>query len=238
MNISDHVGSSEFRGEINRIIGNDRWIDADHPTVAPHSSDEISLLLKGYSGLVQVVGSGSGFFANATLGSDLLMISTERLNRTLSVLTANQTVAVDAGWSIRDVNDRLRDAGLTVPALIRFDTGTIGGRLASVSSKPEPKRSDGWIQSLLGLDVVLPNGDSVELGGHCIKDVAGYDMRHLFTGSWGMFGVIVRAIFRCRPKILDEPDHIEDRHYERDYIVDPEWRRFFDPLGRMCSKKC
>ena len=214
------------------------------PTLAPHTADEISRLLKGYTGPVMVIGGGSGANRIIPLSTDfkaddasqpeldVIMISTERLNRTFTLSSANQTVAVDAGWSVKTVNDRLRDAGFVVPALIRFHLGTVGGRLASVSSRPEPRRSDGWIQSLLGLDVVLPNGEIVELGNHCIKDVAGYDMRHLFTGSCGMAGVIVGAIFRCW-RIGAHPIE-EPLEKPQDTVrLDPQWRRFFDPQERM-----
>jgi hypothetical protein len=85
---------------------------------------------------------------------------------------------------------------------------------------------------LLGLDVVLPSGELLSMGGKCIKDVAGYDLKHIFTGSRGTVGVIVAATLRCKPI---ESIQWEDPEYQlpKTKKFDPNWKRILDPLGRM-----
>jgi len=179
-----------------------------------------------------VVGSGSSFDAEFDPGPGTLILLTGSLRGRLDISTADQTLTVSAGWPVAEVNGRLDEAGFVVPGLIRFDTGTIGGRLATVSSRPAADVADGWIQSLLGLEVVLPTGESVRLGGSCIKDVAGYDLRHMFAGSRGTAGVIVELIFRCLPvSAYRRTGHAVG--YSPAGRRDQRWLRLFDPTERM-----
>jgi len=220
---------SDRIGQIEAILGRDCWLDDAHTTVAPSDESELSRLLKQYKGQVAVTGSGSDQLAPESF--DGLTISTSRLDGDPVVSIPNQTVVVEAGIIVQTVNKTLKQHNLFVPALARFKQGTVGGRLSSIPSSPRIGDSSGWIQSLLGLDVVLPMGDIVKTGGECIKDVAGYDLRHAFTGCRGMTGIIVRAIFRCRVigsdpvnKALPEMNTAE---------VDPAIRLLFDPAHRM-----
>jgi FAD/FMN-containing dehydrogenase len=203
--------------------------ESNRQTLFPVNESELSALLKGNSRMVKIIGSGSNQI-DSHYSDDFMVISTSRLNQEIIVSISNQTVTVSAGVSVKLVKERLKQDNLSVAALTRFDSGTIGGRLASVSSRPRPNEANGWIQSLLGITVVLPNGDIVSAGGECIKDVAGYDLRHLFTGCRGATGVIVRAIFRCSPlEILSTNQVFPNNINSIDSIVS----RQFDPTDRM-----
>ncbi|NQU04793.1 MAG: FAD-binding oxidoreductase, partial [Calditrichaeota bacterium] len=165
--------------------------------------------------------------------AEVLVLLTSSIKSEFSVSDIDQTLIVSAGWSIEEVNRRLERANFIIPALARFNKGTIGGRLAGISSRPVLNNGDGWMQSLLGLEVVLPSGEILKLGGQCIKDVAGYDLRHFFTGSHGAIGVITEAIFRCLPlnsfsREIETVDEIQSVGQ-----FDPHWRKLFDPFGRM-----
>jgi len=229
--------------------------------VAPVSSDEVSHLLKGYSGSVMIVGSGTSFLPEFNPGPDTLIILGNLLKEEFEITAADQVMTVSAGWSVAFVNEKLKESGFIVPALAGFDTGTIGGRMSAVSSRPSLEGSEGWIQALLGLTVVLPSGEILELGSRCIKDVAGYNMCHFFTGSRGAVGIIVSAIFRCRPflpgrldipvrqtneqecaSLLAETEASFSTPFHEAEISDlpvatgkynPKWRRVFDPFSRM-----
>lgn len=219
---------SDETGHIGSIPRHDCLPDDDR-TAAPRNIEELSTLLKKYDGQVAVIGSGNEL--SLPDGFTGLTISTSRLSGEPTVSIPNQTVIVEAGVAVQSVNELLRQHNLTVPALARFSRGTVGGRLASVSSRPAVGESDGWIQSLLGLDVVLPTGNIIKAGGECIKDVAGYDLRHMFTGCRGATGIIVRAIFRCRP-LNSYPDSNKELEIKIG-TVDPLIRKLFDPTLRM-----
>ncbi len=229
---SDPSKVNELRLRLSSILGADRWVPGAFPTVAPTCIEETSKLLRGYSGSVMVVGSGSSFPGEFNPGRDTLILLTNRLKEQLDISEEDQTLTVSSGWEVPHVNSMLREAGFYVLSLTGLDKGTIGGRLAAIPSRPALDRGDGWIQSLLGLIVVLPSGEVVELGGRCIKDVAGYDMRHFFTGSRGTVGVIVKSVFRCRPLVdIDNNGNSQDLAQTGSY--DPQWKRVFDPFSRM-----
>ena len=227
------VDTRELRLRLRSIIGADRWAPGTFPAVAPLNRDEISSLLKGYSDSIMVVGSGSSFADDFNPGDGTLILLTERVKGEFDISQGDQTIQVSAGWEIAEVNEKLADNSFIVPCLHRFDRGTIGGRLAGISSRPTIDMTEGWIHGLLGVEVVLPSGEIVMLGSHCIKDVAGYDLRHFFTGSRGTAGVIVKAIFRCRPRTKFFEYHEPASDYQNPGSYDTQWMRVFDPFGRM-----
>jgi len=216
------------------LLKADRWVESLHPAVAPESTEEVRQLLQGFPGCVMIVGAGTEFSADFDPGKETLMLMTSRLRNVCDVSTADQTITVSGGRSIAETRLDLADYAFTVPALERFKMGTIGGRLASIPSCPQARQDDGWMHYLLGMDVVLPSGELMSLGGRCIKDVAGYDLKHIFTGSRGSAGVIVTATFRCKSVISAQMDTPEYYLPEKKKF-DPHWKRILDPLGRMHS---
>jgi len=108
----------------------------------------------------------------------------------------NQTLTVETGIALRALHARLEAEGF----FLRLPNGggTLGGLLAA---RPSPVvRED-----ILGLRLLLANGDVVELGGKVVKNVAGYDLPRLLLGSWGTFGVILEATFKVRARRVDVP---------------------------------
>ncbi len=225
-----------IRERLFELLETDRWVEGAFPAVDPVNADEVCRLLKKFPGSILVVGSGSSFDATFNPGPETLILLTRKLTGLFALSPSDQVLEVSAGCSVESVNQKLSDAGYFIPALRRFRMGTVGGRLAGVSCRPLPNRGDGWIQSLLGLEVALPSGQIISVGSRCIKDVAGYDLRHVFIGSRGSAGVILNAVFRCRP--LSEIKHfapVEDLSAAVAPAgrIDPKWKRLFDPLGRM-----
>lgn len=223
----------ELRKDIASEINADRWIEGEYPTVAPFNSDEMSALMKCWSGPIMIVGSGTDYPDDFKPQQDCLVILTTRMSNKYELNAVDQVLVVDAGYSVTEVNSRLADQGCVIPALSRFNQGTIGGRLATVSSRQIIGNREGWVQSLLSLTMVLPDGEKLTLGGRCIKDVAGYDLRHIFTGSRGLLGVITAAGFRCLPN--ESYQSIETFLQPTQTYLDSTWRRMFDPDERMRS---
>jgi len=224
----------ELRLRLRSIIGADRWVAGDYFAVAPVTIDEVSKLLKGYSGAVMVVGSGTSFSEEFDPGKETLIVLTNLLKDEIEVSDSDQVAVISAGWDVRTVNETLAQEGFQIRSLARFETGTVGGCLAKISSCPSLEDPNGWVQDLLGLVVALPSGEVITLGGRCIKDVAGYDLKHFFTGSRGAIGVILKAVFRRRP--ISDSDTIQTGDSERKPgVFDYKWRRVFDPFSRMKS---
>jgi glycolate oxidase len=119
------------------------------------------------------------------------------MNRILELDTKNLCAVVETGVITAHLQEAAARAGLFYPpdpASQAFST--IGGNIAENAGGMRGAKYGVTKQYVLGLEVVLPNGDLVTLGSKCIKDVAGYSMTELFVGSEGTFGIITRAIVR------------------------------------------
>jgi len=109
-------------------------------------------------------------------------------------------IEVDAGMATADVHRLARESGLVFPP----DPGAaeqsqIGGNVATNAGGPHAFKygvTGAWVT---GLEVVLPSGDLIRLGGSARKDVAGYDLKQLMIGSEGTLGVITGVTLRLLP---------------------------------------
>src|SRR5205085_4537465 len=85
------------------------------------------------------------------------------------------------------------------PPLGTGDAATIGGVIATADSGPLRHRYGAPRDLILGITVVLSDGTIARAGGKVIKNVAGYDLAKLFTGSFGTLGLIVEVVVRLHP---------------------------------------
>jgi glycolate oxidase FAD binding subunit len=131
-------------------------------------------------------------------------LSTRRLARILAHEAADMTVTVEAGATLAEVNAALEPARQHLPLdPPQPEQTTIGAAIATDASGPL-RLSQGKVRDLLiGVKVVLADGTLVKSGGRVVKNVAGYDLMKLFTGSFGTLGAVVEATFRLRPR----PEH-------------------------------
>jgi glycolate oxidase FAD binding subunit len=129
-----------------------------------------------------------------------LALSTRRLCSVLAHEASDMTVTVQAGTTLAELNAALAPAEQRLPLDPPHpDRLTIGALIATDASGPL-RLSQGKVRDLLiGIKVVLADGTLVSGGGRVVKNVAGYDLMKLFTGSWGTLGTIVEATFKVRP---------------------------------------
>ena len=131
-------------------------------------------------------------------------LSTRRLRRVLAHEAADMTATVEAGVTLAELNDSLTAANQRLPVDPPHpEHMTIGGLIAGDASGPL-RLAHGTVRDLLiGIKVVLADGTVVSGGGRVVKNVAGYDLMKLLTGSFGTLGIIVEATFKVRPR----PEH-------------------------------
>lgn len=176
-----------------------------HPqvVVAPEYESEIATLLayankEGLNVLVRGGGTqlNEGF---PPIGGDILL-STVRLNKLVEHAPHDLTVTVQSGMSLVNVQHVLAEARqwLALDPLVA-PQATIGGIIATNISGPRRLRYGGVRDQIIGVRVVLADGTIAKGGGKVVKNVAGYDLPKLFTGSLGTLGVIVEATFRLYP---------------------------------------
>ena len=131
---------------------------------------------------------------------DGIVLCMARMNSTIELDAANLTVTVGAGKVMDDLQRELAPARLFLP-LDPVDSArsTVGGTLATNSSGPNRLLYRTARDMVLGMRVATPQGTVVRVGGKTVKDVAGYDMKKLYIGSWGTLGAITAATFRLLP---------------------------------------
>ena len=167
-------------------------------TVSPASAEEISEILKLASSenwTVVPAGGMSWFSSKANL-----IISTRRLNRIIEHEPADLIAIAQAGVTLTDFNAKLAENGQWLP-LDPPDDGrvTLGGVVATGIGGPQQFGYGRPRGSVIGMKVVLADGTMIKAGGRVVKNVAGYDLCKLFTGSYGSLGIITELNFKLRP---------------------------------------
>ncbi len=116
------------------------------------------------------------------------------MNRILNIDTEGMTVGVEPGVVLQHLNLALAKEGLFFPPDPQsMLSATLGGMIAENAGGPACLKYGVTKQYVLGIEVVLPTGETVHLGGKTLNNVVGYDLLHLFIGSEGTLGVITQA---------------------------------------------
>jgi FAD/FMN-containing dehydrogenase len=141
-------------------------------------------------------GAGRDMAAGRAPARYHVALSLARLAQAVEHDAENLTLTAQAGLALAEANRRVNAARQFVPLGYDGDARTLGGLVAL--NRPVPRRLlYGDVRDqLLGLRVAMPDGRLVRFGRKVIKNVAGYDMNKLFTGSAGMLGVIVEVTLK------------------------------------------
>lgn len=184
----------------------DDAVDGVRPAcvVAPGSVEETSevMRLASAAGLaVAPRGGGTKMGWGNPPSSVDVVLSTERMNEVIEHVPGDQVVRVQAGASLRELQHRLSgtDQMIAIDPPERDAGATIGGVVAANSSGPRRYRYGTIRDLIIGIRVVLADGTVAKAGGKVVKNVAGYDLSKLFTGSLGTLGVIAECNFRLHP---------------------------------------
>jgi glycolate oxidase FAD binding subunit len=173
--------------------------------VEPGSTEDISELMKlANDRNLAVAPRGGG--TSMALGNPPrelgLILSTTRMNSVVEHVPGDQVVRVQSGIRFADLQERLAESDqmLGVDPPEAGDGATVGGIVAANSSGPKRYRYGTIRDLIIGITVVLADGTVAKAGGKVVKNVAGYDLAKLFTGSLGTLGVIAECNFRLHPR--------------------------------------
>ncbi|MGP3957286.1 FAD-binding oxidoreductase [Nonomuraea sp. 3N208] len=126
------------------------------------------------------------------------------MNEILEHAAGDLVVRAQAGVTTDALAAALADKGQELALDVPFaEDTTVGGTLATATAGPRAFRYGTARDLLIGITVVLPDGTVARSGGKVVKNVAGYDLGKLFTGSYGTLGVIAEATFRLHPLPAD-----------------------------------
>ncbi len=170
--------------------------------VEPASTEEVSEVMKlaSQAGL-KVAARGGGTklgWGNPPEALDLI-VSTARLNRLIEHSAGDLVATVQAGINLDNLQAQLAKAGQMLALDPPGHACTMGGVIATDASGPLRLRYGTVRDLLIGITVVLADGTVAKSGGKVVKNVAGYDLGKLYTGSFGTLGIVVEATFRLHP---------------------------------------
>ena len=146
-------------------------------------------------------GSGPGLSGGSVPAADCIVLCTVKMGAILEVDAANLTMTVEPGVTTIQIAEAAEKAGLFYPP----DPGsmkisTIGGNVAENSGGLRGLKYGVTRNYVMGMEVVLPDGEVMRLGNKCVKDVAGFSLKDVMIGSEGTLGVITKVLLRLIPK--------------------------------------
>ena len=172
--------------------------------VFPRSTEEVAACVKAArERRIAVVtrGSGTGLSGGSVPLPGCLVICLVKMDKILELDGRNLVMHAQCGVITKDIDDAAAREGLFYPP----DPGsmkisTIGGNVAENSGGLRGLKYGVTRDYVMGLRVVLPDGEIVFLGNKCVKDVAGYSMKDLFIGSEGTLGIITEVLIKLLPR--------------------------------------
>ncbi|MFH1829670.1 MAG: FAD-linked oxidase C-terminal domain-containing protein [Pseudomonadota bacterium] len=178
--------------------------------VRPRSAQEISNIMKlANRDNIPVTprGAGSGLSGGAVPVHGGIVLCIDRMNKILELDKENMMVVVEPGVITNDINEYLKGHDLFYAGYpMSLETCYIGGNVAENAGGGKAIKYGVTSRYVLGLEVVLPSGEIVELGGKLLKDVTGYNMIQLMVGSEGTLGIFTKIIL----KVIPLPKHQVD----------------------------
>ncbi len=172
--------------------------------VKPETAEQISRILKLASREripVTPRGAGSGLSCGAVPVCGGIVLSVERMNRILEIDRENMVVVVEPGVVTNDINNAIEEHGLFYAGYpMSVELCFVGGNVAENAGGGRAIKYGVTGRYVLGLEVVLPTGEIVQLGGKRVKDVTGYDLIHLMVGSEGTLGIFTKITLRLLPR--------------------------------------
>ncbi|SDG37296.1 FAD-binding oxidoreductase [Desulfosporosinus hippei] len=171
--------------------------------VYPGSTEEIARIIKiANQEKIPIVPRGAGTNVSGgsvSLGNCIILVL-KRMNKILEIDRKNLIAVVEPGVITAQLQGEAEKMGLFYPpdpASQAFST--MGGNVAECAGGPRGVKYGVTRDYVIGLEVVLPSGEVINTGGRTMKNVTGYDMTKLFTGSEGTLCVITKIIVKLIP---------------------------------------
>lgn len=188
--------------------------------VFPKDTQEVSRIVK-YCAENQLPflarGAGTGLSGGAIPLNGEVIISLVRMKRLLSVDLENRRAVVEPGFVNLKLTNSISDKGYYyAPDPSSQYCCTIGGNVAENAGGAHCLKYGVTTNHILGMELVLPNGEIIEIGHHGIPDPPGYDLLGLLTGSEGTLGIVTKITVRilknpeAKQTVLAYFDYVED----------------------------
>ncbi len=171
--------------------------------VRPANTDEVSQIvtLANETGTPIVPISGNTGLAGGARAEGAIMLSLERMNAIREIRPEARIAVVEAGVVLANLRSTAEEHGLMFPLTFGAQgSAMIGGNLATNAGGSNVLRYGNTRDLVLGIEVVLPTGEVMDLMSELHKDNSGYNLKHLLIGAEGTLGVITAAVLKLVPK--------------------------------------
>jgi glycolate oxidase FAD binding subunit len=193
-----------LKSQVEQAIAPARAVAPGPVLVSPNSLGELQAVMACASRerwRVLPCGAGSKLHWGGLGKAIQVVISTTRLNTLIDHAVGDLTVTAEAGMRLAQVQGTLQQEN----QLLAIDPtwaeqATLGGIVATADTGAWRQRYGGIRDMLIGISFVRWDGELVKAGGRVVKNVAGYDLMKLMTGSYGSLGIIAQVTFRVYPQ--------------------------------------
>ena len=166
------------------------------------STEEVSEIVK-YANEHNIVitgrGAGTGLVGAAVPVFGGIVLDLTLMNHILELDEENLTLTVEPGVLLMEISKYVEEHDLFYPPDPGEKTATIGGNISTNAGGMRAVKYGVTRDYVRGLEVVLPNGEVVELGGKVVKNSTGYALKDLMIGSEGTLGIVTKAILKLLP---------------------------------------
>ncbi|WMJ80857.1 FAD-binding oxidoreductase [Clostridium sp. MB40-C1] len=170
--------------------------------VKVHSAEEVSKIMKhAYKNTIPVVarGSGTGLVGASVPIYGGIMVDLTEMNNILELDEENLTLTVEPGVLLMEIGKYVEEHDFFYPPDPGEKSATIGGNISTNAGGMRAVKYGVTRDYVRGLEVVLPTGEILELGGKVVKNSSGYSIKDLIIGSEGTLGVITKAVLKLLP---------------------------------------
>jgi len=171
--------------------------------VKPADEVEVAEVLKAANRhLVPVTprGGATGLCGGCVPSRNGIVLSLERMNHILEIDTESQLGTAEAGVRLANFSQAVEQVGLYFPPHPGDESAMIGGLIATNAGGSRAVKYGTIRNYVRGLEVVLPTGEIITLGGKFVKTSTGYNLMHLMIGSEGTLGIVTKGIIQLHTK--------------------------------------
>lgn len=170
--------------------------------VEVHTTQEVSSIMKyAYSNRIAVVarGSGTGLVGASVPIYGGIMINMSQMNKILEIDEENLTLTLEPGVLLMEISKFVEEYDLFYPPDPGEKSATIAGNINTNAGGMRAVKYGVTRDYIRGLEIVLPNGDILNVGGKVVKNSSGYSIKDLICGSEGTLGIVTKAILKLIP---------------------------------------